>query len=313
MRPALAVALGAVALGAVLAATLVGSPAPPPPPAASFFADGALVLAQGHGPLAVALAAKPEGRRLALQATVLDPQHGLRSGLDAAFAVRTAAGTVRVAARSCGPGCYSALTRVQGPPRHVDVALAGGGVPPGPTAFDLPRAWPPRPALALVRRAERAYARLRSVVTHERLSSGPGQVAWTLYRAARPHRLRFDVRGGASTIIVGTRRWDRDPGGAWERGNAFPRPVRAVAPYWTADVHDATLLRTERVGGRPAWVVSFANPDVPQWFTVWIDRADGRTLRLRMTANAHFMRHVYSDFDEPLRIAPPPGRGPSGG
>ena len=53
------------------------------------------------------------------------------------------------------------------------------------------------------------------------------------------------------------------------------------------------------------WVVSFANPTTPAWFTAWIDRSTYRPLRLRMTAAAHFMTHDYLAFNRPLRLTPP--------
>jgi hypothetical protein len=65
------------------------------------------------------------------------------------------------------------------------------------------------------------------------------------------------------------------------------------------------VLSEARVDGRPVWVVSFTNPTAPAWFTVWIDRESYRTLRLRMTAAAHFMFHRYLEFDRPLRIVAP--------
>jgi len=51
--------------------------------------------------------------------------------------------------------------------------------------------------------------------------------------------------------------------------------------------------------------VSFVNPSTPAWFTVAIDRATYRPLRLRMTAAAHFMTHRYLEFNRPLAIEPP--------
>ena len=38
------------------------------------------------------------------------------------------------------------------------------------------------------------------------------------------------------------------------------------------------------------------------------DPATGRVLTLRMVATAHFMHHVYSDFNRPVSISPPPSR-----
>jgi hypothetical protein len=53
------------------------------------------------------------------------------------------------------------------------------------------------------------------------------------------------------------------------------------------------------------WVVSFVTPQVPAWFTIWIDKRTYRTLELRMIAAAHFMHHLYGPFNAPLAISPP--------
>jgi len=52
-------------------------------------------------------------------------------------------------------------------------------------------------------------------------------------------------------------------------------------------------------------LASFYDPVIPAWFELSIDPATGRLLALRMSAQAHFMRHRYTGFDEPLRIVPP--------
>jgi hypothetical protein len=70
-------------------------------------------------------------------------------------------------------------------------------------------------------------------------------------------------------------------------------------------VTNARVLGSGRVGDRPVWIVSFAMPSVPAWFTAWIERRNYRTLRLRMTAPAHFMAHRYLAFDRQVRIVPP--------
>jgi hypothetical protein len=44
---------------------------------------------------------------------------------------------------------------------------------------------------------------------------------------------------------------------------------------------------------------------MPAFFTVWIAKATGRTLELRMTAAAHFMHHRYGPFDAPEQIRAP--------
>jgi hypothetical protein len=127
----------------------------------------------------------------------------------------------------------------------------------------------------------------------------------TTWRMAAPDRLSYRIRGGASAVVIGRRRWDRTrPGAAWARSTQIP-PLRVPQPSWGYVARDAHLLAATRLNGRPVWIVSFANPTIPAWFTAWIDRRDYRTLQLRMTAAAHFMFHRYLEFNEPLRIQPP--------
>ena len=82
-------------------------------------------------------------------------------------------------------------------------------------------------------------------------------------------------------------------------------PLQVPTPTWGSGVSNAHLLGRARVGGRPVWVVSFANPSIPAFFTAWVDRQSYRTLQLRMTAAAHFMFHRYTEFDRPVSIKPP--------
>jgi hypothetical protein len=120
-----------------------------------------------------------------------------------------------------------------------------------------------------------------------------------------PDEVAYSIRGGASAVVLGERRWDRDkPGSDWHRSQQLPA-LRVPQPAWGSTATNAYVLSQGRVGSRPVWVVSFANPTTPAWFTAWIDRESYRTLRLRMTAAAHFMFHRYLEFDRPLRIRSP--------
>lgn len=258
-------------------------PPPPPPP-------GALVLAREAGTLAVALATQP--RRLT--ATVLGPSGEAVTGLDVSFRL----GRRTLPARACGRGCYEANAPFPDRPRRVGVVLPGGLV-----AFRLPRST--RPGGAIVERAARVFRRLRSVVYVESLRSGPGPGLLTTWRLAAPNRVEYRIRGGAAAVVIGTRRWDQDsPGGAWTRSQQLPA-LQVPQPAWGDVARDARVIGATRIDGRPAWIVSFANPTIPAWFTTWIDRGSYRTLRLRMTAAAHFMFHRYVEFNRPLAIVPP--------
>lgn len=255
---------------------------PPPPP------RGALVLGGESGSRAVALAAG----RARLTATVLSPTGGPLSGLKASFRV----GSRTIPARACGLGCYSAaLPR----PMRVQLLLSGSR----PVAFSLPAH--PRPAGAIVARAARATRALRSLVYVESLRSKPTGGLLTTWSLKAPNEVEYRIRGGASAVVLGTRRWDRDePGARWRRSQQLPA-LRVPQPAWGAVATNAYVLRDGSVHGRPVWIVSFANPRIPAWFTAWIEKGTYRPLQLRMTAAAHFMFHRYLAFDRPLTITPP--------
>jgi hypothetical protein len=260
----------------------VGVENPPPPP------RGALVLGGESGSRAVALAVG-KGR---LTATVLSPSGGPLSGLKVSFR----AGSRLIPAKPCGLGCYSAAaTR----PRHVELRLSGSR----PVAFDIPAR--PRPAAAIVARAGRVTRALKSLVYVESLRSGPTRGLLTTWSMKAPNEVEYRIRGGADAIVLGTRRWDRThAGAAWRRSEQLPA-LKVPQPAWGAVATNAHVLREGAVGGRPVWIVSFANPTIPAWFTAWIEKRTYRPLQLRMTAAAHFMLHRYVAFDRPLTISPP--------
>jgi len=260
----------------------VGVIAPPAPP------RGALVLAGESGSRAVALAVQP--RRLT--ATVLSPDGGPLSGLKVSFA----AGGRAVEANACGPGCYSARM-----PRAARVEVRPSGS--RPVVFRVPARTPS--AAGIVARAARATRALKSLVYEESLRSGPTGGLLTTWQLQAPDQVEYRIRDGASAIVLGERRWDRDrPGAPWRRSQQLPA-LRVPQPAWGSLATHAYVLGDGRVDGRPVWVVSFANPRTPAWFTAWSDRNTYRPLRLRMTAAGHFMTHRYLEFDQPLAIRPP--------
>jgi hypothetical protein len=269
---------GSVSKGALT----VGVENPPPPP------RGALVLAGESGSRAVALAVS----RRRLTATVLSPDGGPLSGLEVAFV----AGPKVVAAKPCGPGCYSAR---MAPAVRIEVRPSGSK----PVVFRVPART--RPGAAIVARAARVTRALKSLVYVESLRSGPKGGLLTTWQLQAPNELEYQIRNGASAIVLGERRWDRDGRGApWRRSQQEPA-LRVPQPAWGALATNAHVIGETRLDGRPVWVVSFANPNTPAWFTAWIDRTTSRTLRLHMTAAGHFMTHRYLEFDAPLRIRPP--------
>jgi len=270
-------------------AAAVASPPPagprfPTPPA------GAVTLAQEDRDLAVGLAAGRDGM---LQASVVG-QESPASGLAVSF---RPVGGQPVPARACGPGCYRAHVPDA---RSVQVTISGRGRAPSTLTFALPAAAPV--ATAIVRRAERTWRSLKTLVVHDRLASSPQNAITTFWQFAAPDRQTYAIVNGPQAVVIGDRRWDRLPGHGWQASDQTP--IREPVPLWEG-VANAHLLGKATVRGRPTWKISFFDPQIQAWFTIWVDRETARTLELRMTAQAHFMHQIYGPFDRPLRIVPP--------
>ena len=261
-----------IAAAAAVASTAKG---PPPLPAREM-----VVQAQEDGDFAVALAVHAPRAEV----TVLGPDGNGVDGLTVDI------GGTR--ARSCGPGCYGAFVRVA---RRVVVSLDGRRL-----VFRVPAML--RRADPIVARATRVFRALRSVDFVERLASSPRNHVVADFTLERPDREEYRIRGGASGIIIGPRRWDRENAGRW-----FPssqQPTSQPEPIWTGHVTNAYVLQaTPR-----EYVVSFLkrSSGSPAWFTLRLDRETFRPRDLRMTAAAHFMTHRYTRFNAPPKIKPPP-------
>jgi copper transport protein len=256
----------------VAAAAVSQAIGPPPLPA-----RGMVVQAQEDGDNAVALGVHPPGAEV----VVLGPDGQGVNGL-----------TVKVDGKrtgSCGAGCYGLFATFG---RRVTVSIDGRKL-----AFRLPRKL--RPATSLVARATAAFRRLRSVDYVERLASSPRNRVVSTFTLESPNRLEYRIRGGASGIIIGSRRWDRVPGGKWEPSTQEPTPQ--PEPIWAGHFTNAFLLETTS----STYVVSFLKPIGPAWFTVALDRRTLLPRTLHMTAPAHFMTHRYTRFNAQRVIKPP--------
>jgi hypothetical protein len=263
---------------------------PSPPPNATVYSRQL-----GGDALALAVVPQRDGAVL-LQASVVGRQRNGVRGLHVTFAV---AGK-RKTASACGPGCYRARLSLSGPPRAVDVDVAGRTKPPW--HVELPTTWPPRDASLLVSRAARAWRSLHSLSFRETLGSGVGPALVSTWRVQAPDRLAYQVKGGWAGVVIGARRWDRAPGARWE---VSPQtPIHQPVPFWVS-VTNAHALGNLTFRGRQAVRVSFFDPGSPAWFTLVVDRKTFRTLESHMVTNAHFMHDVYSAFDSTPAIVPP--------
>lgn len=266
-------------------ARAVARPQAPRPVAAP--PPGATVLAGESGDRAVGLAVLPGGR---LQATVLGPDDNGVDGLSVGFR----AGARTIGSTTCGPGCYRAQDPIRA--RRVTVVL-----PSGPVAFTIPAKT--QPASELVAEARRAYGSLRSLVIHERLASSPRNRITTTWRIVAPDRLTYVTSEGSRAVVVGAWRWDSDGKAPFVR--SAQTPLQLPGSQWGPRWLNARALGWTTVAGRSARVVSFYDPRLPGWYEFAMDPRTHVPLELRMTAAAHFMRHRYTDFNRPMRIAPP--------
>jgi copper transport protein len=255
------------------ASAAVAAPSGPPPlPARQM-----VVQAKEDGELAVALAVHAPGAEV----VVLGPDGNGMNGLNVMIA-----GT---RARSCGAGCYGAFVPTA---RKMTVSVNGRKL-----VFAVPAKL--RPANAIVARATERFRRLRSVEYVERLASSPRNRVVADFTLERPNRLEYRIRGGASGIIIGRRRWDRFPGGKWQASSQEPTPQ--PEPIWAGRVTNAYILSSTP----KTYVVSFLKPIGPAWFTLVLDRRTMLPRTLRMTATAHFMHHRYGHFNAAPKIKPP--------
>jgi hypothetical protein len=253
-------------------AAAVVATGPPPLPAPHM-----VVQARESGDYAVALAYRAPGEEV----TVLGQDGQGVNGL-----------TVKVngvKAGSCGAGCYGAFVPLS---RRATVTVNGDRL-----TFGIPAR--PTPASALVARATRTFRALRSVNYVERLASSPRNKVVSDFTLERPSRLEYRIRGGASGIIIGPRRWDRARGQPWVESGQTPLPQ--PEPIWAGHFTNAFLLKTTP----STYVVSFMKPLGPTWFTLTLDRRTTRPRDLRMTTAAHFMTHRYRSFNSSPPIKPP--------
>jgi hypothetical protein len=286
-----AVALAAANAGGAGAAAERAARFPRPP-------ANAMVYARQFRNDALALAVVPlRGNGVRVQASVVGRQGNGVSGLRVTVAVPGS----RKLAVACGAGCYTARFAPAARPRYVVVTLSGSRN--GSWRVNLPAAWPPRPAGALVARAGRVWRSLNSMSFREDLASGVGISIASKWRVQRPDRVAYEVADGWKAVVVGTKRWDRGPGAnRWEESSQtrLPQPL----PAWLG-VTDAHVLGNLTYRGRPAVRVSFFDPPSRSWFTLVIDRKTFRTFDVWMITNAHFMHDVYGAFNSTPPIVPP--------
>src|SRR5579862_562844 len=266
------VSVGGSAPAAVATTTPAPAPNWPAPPA------GAIVFSREDGARVLALAALPGDAQVSV---VSGQGHGV-TGL--------AVSVSGTRATACGPGCYRApLT----PPRPgaVDVRV-------GATRWHVVVPWSAPSGAALMARASNVWRRLESLTFSDHLASDARHAVDTTWRIVAPDRIAYDVHGGDQAVIIGTRRWDRAPGGRWVESQSVQ--LHQPLPLWVA-VTDAHVVAETAA----TWEVTFYDPRTPAWFDVTVDKASLHTLTAQMRTTAHFMEEHYGGFDRGTSITPP--------
>jgi hypothetical protein len=123
----------------------------------------------------------------------------------------------------------------------------------------------------------------------------------TVFHERAPNRFAFKIVSasqpgvtGTEGIVIGSRRWDRSPGGQWQ-----PSPqsqIRVPTTYWSAQARNAYSTGPGKL--------TFYDPQVRAWYRLRVDPHTERPVSLRMIGAAHFMRHRYSVGRSPA-ISPP--------
>jgi copper transport protein len=242
--------------------------APPPPP------GGAFVEARVAGPLVVGFALRGHTATV----TLVGPGGTAPSGVD--VAINGPPGHV------CGPGCYSATVPGRSVVVRVDLISL---------RFQAPLQL--RPAGTVLRRAARAFERLKSVTVDRRVASGSRtvQLSRIVYRA--PDSFSSTIVGGKQTIVIGEHRWDRSLGGPWVASSQ--PPVRVPAPAWGPRSRNAYFTGKHEL--------TFFDPRSFAWFRLRLDPRSARPLRLQMISAGRLVTERFSGFGAAGPISPPSG------
>jgi copper transport protein len=201
---------------------------------------------------------------------------------------------VRIAGKktsSCGKGCYTARV---GNPQSLTVTHGNRTL-----AFDLEDLGN---GTQLVKGVSKVVKSLRGFSFVERLSSGTVTIV-TNWQEAPPNKLRYRINTGAESVIIGSRRWDRQPGGKWVE--SAQTPLSLPAPAWYPNRFTNARIVTRK--GNTVVVTFLDAQGGPAWFRLTADKRTLRPIALRMYAPAHFMHHRYFGLGKPVRIVPPTG------
>jgi copper transport protein len=269
------------------ASVQIGAARPVPPPLAAPLRSGP-VAAEQASELAVGLQ-----RTSATDArvTVLAP-----SGSSIPSALILVDGHVALPCTRLRGVCFEA--RVPRGPRALQVQVRRPRRPPVAATVQLPPSTAPDGS-RLLRAATANFRALHSLRILNVLESSPGHAVTTDFVVQAPDRLAYSVRGGASARIIGSTRWDREPGHDWIPSQTSQ--LQLPDAFWAPGAEAVYVAGQDRSTTQLTLVV----PGGPTFFRLWVDRATRQVVRLRMITAAHFMSEREYDQNRAPPVEPP--------
>lgn len=185
----------------------------------------------------------------------------------------------------------------------MSVQAHPAGEPSAALPFHL--SLPLRSGLALVRHADRATNRLRSLSMRQDVSAG-GRVVHAVWQFQAPNRMHYLAQGDIETFRVGARRWDRHVDGQWQSSLLDQTETyRWPDSVYAGQAWDAEIVDTERIDGEACDLVSFWESAPNATYNLCIDPSNGRILEQTLLRPGGFEYDRYDRFDRTPPIVPP--------
>jgi copper transport protein len=161
-------------------------------------------------------------------------------------------------------------------------------------------------ATRLLERARMTLTAVQTWSTVEQTTDGTGNVVVTMFEGAQPDRLRYRTSSNVEGIIIGSRRYQRQGGSAWEQ-DMLPTPLAISGPFvpYVGQTGAATMGRSEQCGSETCQVVLWETVEPEASFAGWIGLKTLRIHRLLMVAPSHFMTAELRGVNLPIKITRP--------
>jgi copper transport protein len=201
---------------------------------------------------------------------------------------------------TCGVGCWRFNVPDPGPELTATIADQGRDFEATvPSRWDATRSGRAR---ELLREAQDAMRRLRTVRMRESLTSGiGGVVVRTRYRFQAPDHMFYETNTGTTLDAIGKTAYQSTNGGPAQKG-----PFGADGFQLDQFFRWTPYGRTVRWLGTKGGITSIALFDqaTPLWYRLDIDLRTKRIVHERMITGGHYMTRRYDAFNQPARFPP---------